>query len=228
VANLHHYQASPAAKTLHAIRLEIKRIKIVLKLTRTVVSDFPASGHYAPFRTIFKQAQKIRSPGIERELLLRYKIEAKPPIKKKEVTPLKDSTVFVDRIPSYVALIKEKERELTGDLRKVSKHDIRAYTRRMKKRLERQLPPAGNLTMLHHKRKTAKAILYSSEIVRKRRARLDPFFDHLQRSMGEWHDRRMLLGSLKKKGDEATLLRIKEECRTELQAIRGLCISFYR
>jgi CHAD domain-containing protein len=121
-------------EVLHEIRVEVKKIKVVLNLIGFSVKKFNAHKHFIPFRTIFRQAGKIREPEVLYKLLLKCKIEgvkdAQLPDEKK-INLL--SIALKKNFPEFLVTLKGEKKKLSKVIRKVQKPDVEIISKRKRK-----------------------------------------------------------------------------------------------
>ena len=72
---LREYAMEPDLQKLHGIRVEVKKIKVILGLINTSVKGFHGHRHFIPLREIFRKAGQIRQPQVFYELLMRYEVQ---------------------------------------------------------------------------------------------------------------------------------------------------------
>jgi CHAD domain-containing protein len=225
---LRRYKKSPDTGTLHQIRLEIKKIKAILKLTDACVKRFNARKNYIPFRTIFQQAGKIREPELMYVLLMRYEIGGIPDsLIPQSILEASLSKQFQEEIPSFIRDIEEEERKIGKDVNKIRGREIERYIKSKKKEFRLLLQSKWNRGTLHKSRKVAKEIIYLSAVTKKTKTDLDPFYDKIQDAIGKWHDKQMLMPILKANGSRE-LGRLRMELRGDVKKIKSMAFDFYR
>jgi CHAD domain-containing protein len=214
-------------EVLHAIRVEVKRIKGVLNLISFSVKKFNAHKHFIPFRTIFRQAGKIRETEVLYKLLLKYKIEgvkdAQLPDEKK-INRLR--IAFQKNLPGFLITLKGEKKKLSKVIRKVEKPDVENYLKKKKKELKRLLFPTFSKKTLHKARKIVKEIIYLSQVASKHKS--DTFYGKLESTIGQWHDTTLLLPILKRNNQMDDVHHLKAMTKENLTSLKELTLQRYK
>lgn len=229
IKHLKKYSASREPETLHQIRVDIKKIKAVLSIIDESKKGFKAHKKFISLRDIFRKAGVIREPDVLIQLLLRYEVKGV------DDTLLSGNqenlaAAFESEIPNFVKTVKSLRNNLEADIEHVHKDDLMRYMRRKKKEVKSQLYPRPKMRIIHKARKSIKEIVYLSEADGKLKKREAKFYDGLQNIIGEFHDKQVLLGILKKKNDDAgndQYAVIKSECLADKKEINRLVNDFY-
>ena len=111
--SLESYRHILDPEKLHQIRVEIKKIKVIINLINSCAHKFKGHRHFVPFRTIFRRAGEIRQPEIFYRLLLLYQIggvsDAKIP-KSKKIDVL--SQAFQKDVPQFIESVSIQKKKL--------------------------------------------------------------------------------------------------------------------
>lgn len=196
-ADLESYRHLQDPEVLHKIRIEIKKIKGVLNLINYGVKKFKGHQHFIPLRTIFRKAGDIRQPEVFYKLLLQYQVDGVndgqiPKSKKLDTL----SAAFQKEVPLFIESVKEQKKKIKKYFDQVAKDDAHNYLKRKKRELERLLFPTFNKAGLHKARKICKEVVYLHWIDNQHKP--DPFFNELENSIGQWHDKQVLLPIVKR------------------------------
>lgn len=223
---LRRYGKSPEPETLHKIRVEIKKIKAVLRLTDSCTKNFHVRRHFVPLRLIFRKAGRIREPELIYGLLSRY-----------EITDVPDSLVpqslmedalskeFHERIPSYITTVDKREEKIRKYLCKIPNRDVSKYLKKKKGEFRSLVISKWNRGTLHKARKVAKEIIYLSAVTKKTRKDLDPFYNKMQGLTGQWRDKQLLM-PIVKASSGPDLDRLKHASQAERTEIKRLVFDF--
>ncbi len=220
------YALDQDPETLHGIRVEIKKLKVILQLVNEYVKGFHSHRHFVPLRNIFRQAGQIREPQIFYELLLRYEIAS---VKDSQIPGSANQAIlsgkFQSEIPGYIRILKMRKEKLEKYLDKINPTQIRKYLKRKTKKLSDLLQHNLSGIALHKARKAVKEILYLGPITKNPNSSLNPFLDQIQELIGQWHDQQLLLEVLRKsKSPDADRLKLDRD--GTLKEIRKIISDF--
>lgn len=223
---LRSYSSDPQVETLHGIRVEIKKVKVILRLINEYEKGFHAHRHFVPLREIFRKAGEIRQPQVYYELLLRHEIQGvDDSLIPGSSAQARLSRDFRREIPVYISVVRIRKNKLGEFLNEISGGQIRKYVKGRKEALRLMLQ--GNLAAnaLHKARKVIKEIMYL-EAVTKKAGKRDLFFSQMEELIGQWHDRQLLMDVLRK-GKSFELKRLRSERNVVMRDIRKAIAEFY-
>jgi CHAD domain-containing protein len=230
VKHLKKYRGSRETETLHQIRVDIKKIKAILAVINDSNKGFRAHKNFIPFREIFRGAGAIRETDVLARLLVRYQLGTinGGSIPKNEKTLM---IAFESDIPRFVKTVKRRMKKLKPYVNRVSRPDFKRFLDRKKNEVKAQLYPKPKMLLLHKIRKAIKEIIYLSEADGKLKKKEAKFYDRIQSTIGDLHDKQVLLNLLKNRNDEASTTQyeiIKSECLSDKKQVLRLVINFYR
>src|SRR5882672_8068588 len=106
-AHLKTVPANHDTETLHQIRIDIKKIKAVLKLTHDSRKKFRSHKYFLPFRSIFRKADAIRQSEVLASLLTKYPEEGR------QLPPLEHPSLetFESKVPNYLHTVKVQSKK---------------------------------------------------------------------------------------------------------------------
>jgi CHAD domain-containing protein len=219
----HHLQDS---EVLHKIRVEIKKIKVVLNLINYGVKKFKGHQRFIPFRTIFRRAGAIRQPEVLYKLLLLYQIggvadEQIPKSKKLD----KLSKAFQKEVPLFIESIKAQKKKIKKYFDQLAKDDTHNYVKKKKRELERLLFPTFNKAGLHKARKICKEVVYLHWV--DNQPKPDPFFNEVENIIGQWHDKQVLLPIVKKNKAVDEVSKLTTASQEDLINLKKLVSHYY-
>lgn len=224
---LRNYTKSPEVETLHKIRVEIKKIKMIFKLVDSCVKKFKFHRNYLPLRMIFRKAGRIREPELIYGLLLRYEIAGiHDGLIPQSLVADSLSKEFIERIPSFIRTIDESKRAVEKYLGKIHNDEVSRYVKRKRKEVRSLLCAKWNRGTLHKARKVIKEINYLSVITERTKKDLDPFYKDMEKLIGQWHDKQVLVPLLKA-DNSSDLNRIKSVSRSERTKLKKLALDFF-
>ena len=203
---LNAYAAAPDHEILHKLRLEIKKLRALLKMLHYQNAKFDQRKIFVPFKEIFKACGAIRDPYVMRTLSEKFTGEAFPSATENPRRIRK----FTKRAPEYIEQLQSIEKPFLREVKHVNTRSYRKYVKQKKQWLKRRLFPDFKKKQLHSSRRSIKDIGYLLDITKKKKT-IHPFYDHASDIIGEWHDKRVLLNRLQ------DMDAFKPELREELQ-----------
>jgi CHAD domain-containing protein len=220
----YHHLQDP--EVLHKIRVEIKKIKVVLNLINYCVKKFKGHRHFIPFRTIFRKAGAIRQPEVLYKLLMLYQIggvtdEQIPRSKKLD----KLSAAFQKEVPLFIGSVKTQKKKIKKHFDQVAKDNAHRYVKRKKQELEQLLFPTFNKAGLHKARKICKEVVYLHWI--DNQPKPDPFFNEVENIIGQWHDKQILLPIVKKNKAVDEVSKLTTASQEDLINLKKLISHYY-
>lgn len=224
--DLESYRHLQDTEVLHKIRVEIKKIKVVLNLINYSVKKFKGHQHFIPFRTIFRKAGAIRQPEVLYKLLLLYQVGGVTDGQIPRSTKLdKLSKAFQKEVPLFIESEKKQREKIKKYFDQVSKDNARKYVKKKRRELEQLLFPTFNKTSLHRARKICKEVVYLHWV--DNRPKPDPFFNEVENMIGKWHDKQVLLPILKKNKATDEVSKLSTACQEDLINLKKLVSHYY-
>ncbi len=204
---------------LHQIRLEIKRIKALLRLIHFNDNKFPDHKHYIPLRDIFRASGKIRDAGLRHELLEQYTQIHTPFFR----SPEKVLKHFINKIQGHISVVNKTRKIVLKEIASVKSRTYQLYLRKKNNELTELLSEGIRQKNLHELRKLIKEITYLTS-VKKKKNKIDPFLTLSSELIGNWHDKKILIPwirihAAKEKG---TIKKLQTESNTDMQKLRKL------
>jgi CHAD domain-containing protein len=205
-------------KSFHDIRLEIKKIKMLLSLIQFNNKNFKSHKYYIPFRTIFRLAGKLREAGLHADLLARYTRIHTPFYR----SPGREFGKFKKSIPDFLKLIKKNKREIINEVSQVKFWIYQTYLQRKKAALNKRINKGYTEEELHKIRKQIKELIYLMNISKQEIS--EPSLIEIAEKIGNWHDKKSLLPLLDTKSadDLKTIQILKTEIKEDVKTIRPL------
>ncbi len=217
LALLTDFPAGKEKEELHQMRLEIKKIKAVLRLIHFNNTHFRDHKHYLPFRAIFRQVGKIRDAGLRNELLERYTTIHSPFFR----SPDKQNKQLVKEIHGHINVVRKQKKGILTEISKIKSHTYTIYLHKKNKELNNLLSNGVKQKDLHVLRKLIKEVIYLAAITVKK-SKIDPFLIKSDNLIGNWHDKKVLLpwirSNIPKEKETITLL--QRECNEDMQQLR--------
>lgn len=220
---LEKYQHEARIETLHKLRVEIKKLKVVLLLVKAADKEFQMRKTFVPLRFVFRKAGAIRQGDVLYKLLLLYQLE-----EAKESRPERQSEKliagFQKQVPEFLNRIKSTKKELKGWLKKVNRKDFKRFREKADRDFKAFVYPALNTDQLHFARKLVKQIIYLNEM---KGVKTKAFYKKAESILGNWHDKQVLIAHIHQ-SREADLARMREECEADLNMLRKQVDKFYK
>lgn len=222
---LNSFPESNDLEILHRVRLEIKKIKTLLRLINYNNKSFKEHSAFIPFRTIFRACEKIREPQVLHMLVTKFTGDTE--------VPAPHSTVliqqFTDEIPFHLKNVKKQEKILLMEIEKVKSTTYKRYLKKKTRKLKHTLLHAFNVGELHAIRKLIKEIYYLLCINNKKRS-IDPFFRESDILIGGWHDKAIVIQTVKKSDPSQPDLikKLQQEKRADITRLKRLIKDFYK
>jgi CHAD domain-containing protein len=206
-------------ENLHQIRLEIKRIKAILRLIHFNNHHFRDHKHYIPLRTIFRDCGKIRDVGLRKELLEQY-TQIHTPFFRSTSNSL---NLFMEAIPDHLRAVNKKRKIILKEVQRVKARTYHHYLRMKGEELAKLLAEGIHQKDLHGLRKLIKEITYLTT-VEKKKDQVDPFLTKSSELIGNWHDKKILIPWIRSHAakEKATIIKLQMESNTDLQNLRKL------
>jgi len=210
----------PGAKEkeeLHLIRLEIKKIKALLRLIHFNNKDFSDHKHFIPFRAIFRETGTIRDAGLRNELLDHYTQLHTAFFR----SPHKSHAMFEKKIPAHIKMVKKNKKVILKQIKKIKSGTYASYLRKKEKELINLLAEGFNQKDLHALRKLIKEITYLT-LVKKKKRKMDPFLIESAELIGNWHDKQILIPWIRTHApkEKETINKLRIESKIDLHNLR--------
>lgn len=204
---------------LHQIRLEVKRIKALLRLIHFNNKEFRDHKHYIPLRTIFRESGKIRDADLRKELFDQY-TQIHTPFFRSSDSALKQ---FINELPRHIKAVRKKKQIILKEVTKVKSHTYTLYLDKKNKELTDILSKRFSQKDLHGLRKLIKEILYLTS-VKTRKTKIDPVLIKSAELIGNWHDKKILIPWIRAHApkEKETIKKLQAESNRDIQELRRL------
>jgi CHAD domain-containing protein len=209
--NLISFSPDHADESLHDIRVEIKKIKSLLRLISFINSKFDFRSAYKPFRKIFRAAGKIRDMQVSEHLLQQYG-------KHQSVNAQNISELviqFENDVAKYLKSVRKKANVIIKELKSIGPDYYHEYLHNIRRQFQKLLPESVHAENLHDLRKQAKELIY----ILTAGGETGDFTNRLsvlEQMIGEWHDKKVLSEWLQQQlPDETDIIRqLNEQSET--------------
>jgi CHAD domain-containing protein len=221
-------KAFPAGKEkeeLHQIRLEIKKIKALLRLIHFNDKEFRDHKHFIPFRTIFRETGKIRDIGVRKELLEQY-TQIHTPFFRSSDPALQQ---FLKVVPKDLKRVRNEKKIVLKKIFRINARTYSLYLNKKIKELTNLLSGGIMQKELHSLRKLIKEIIYLTS-VKKKKSEIDSFFVESSELIGNWHDKKILIPWIRAHAskEKDTIKRLLTESATDLQNLRKMAREYIK
>lgn len=222
---LYSFSESCDLEILHRVRLEIKKIKTLLRLIHYNNRSFKEHSAFIPFRIIFRACEKIREPQVLHTLVVKFTGVT-------ELSALNSSgsiQQFVEEIPAHLKRVRKQEKILLKEIEEIKSKTYQRYLSKKSKELKIALSTSISVKKLHAIRKLIKEIYYLLSITNKNKS-IDPFFKLSDSLIGAWHDKSIVIEKIKRAvPPQADLIKkLHQETRTDIANLKRLIKDFYK
>ncbi|WP_165930131.1 CHAD domain-containing protein [Flavobacterium sandaracinum] len=194
---------SYTVETFHELRVEIKKMKALLQLAAFCNKKFKPRKTFLPFRSIFKQAGKVRELQLQQTLIEEqpnFTLLKKYPNQLKKLQSKAIKKFFLLAKIRLIKKLKKKYRILIYFLAKTDKTKLNHYRNKTRKQVKKLLgKPAFKKNEMHNFRKQLKVYQYNEKILPiDQSSKLIATLMALSDFLGEWHDYEVAILHLKK------------------------------
>lgn len=221
---LHSFPKSNDLEILHRVRLEIKKIKTLLRLIHYNNRSFKEHSAFISFRTIFRACEKIREPQVLHSLVVKFTgvTELAAPNSSGRIQQ------FTKEIPAHLKRVRKQEKILLKEIEKIKTKTYQRYLSKKSKELKIALSSDPSVHDLHTIRKLIKEIYYLLSITTKSKS-IDPFFKRSDSLIGAWHDKSIVIEKMKRAVPPQTDLikKLQQEKRADIATLKRLIKDFY-
>ncbi len=218
-ALLKSFPSGKEKEGLHQIRLEIKKIKVVLQLIHFNNKEFNDHKKYIPFRTVFRESGKIRDAELRKELLDQYTQIHVPFSSSPDIV----FEQFVNEVPDQINVISRQMKTIIKQVAKIKSRTYELYLHKKNKELIKLLSEGFTQRDLHGLRKLIKEIIYLTS-VKVKKTKIDSFLIESASLIGNWHDKKMLIPWIRTHAanEKGTIKRLQTESNADMQRLRKM------
>jgi len=217
-------QTSDDRETLHQVRIELKKIRALLRLVHFRNKKFRDHDVFKPLKQLHRRCGEIRDPQVI-EMLIEEAGEPGRDLVKEHQSRLAD---FRNDIPAYLEAIRVHESDILKHVRRLKKKTYTKYLKERHRKLKKLVHPKIQKKELHETRKLVKEILFLTLIFKKKK-NINPFFQQSAELIGDWHDKAMVIQNLhKNNGAEGDLVAdLRRRARKDVKKLRKEVSRFY-
>lgn len=194
---------SYTVETFHELRVEIKKLKALFELIAFCYKKFKSRKTFKPFRTIFKEAGRIRELQLEQTILEEqpnFHLLKKYPnrLKKQEIKKTKNFFSIANK--RLIKKLKGKYRKVICLIIQINKKKLNRYKNKTRKEIKKLIRRnTFKKIQIHDFRKRLKVYLYNEKIGNPiQQNKLVQDKNMLSAMLGEWHDYEVINIHLKK------------------------------
>jgi len=228
-AGLEKYHEFQELESLHRIRVELKKLRAVIKVLGSANQDVDAHNLFLPFRVIFKKSGQIRQAAVLTELMLRYGIE---PVTTRSPASLKKAQDrFRADVPFHLHTVRKAGKHLARLVKRISRKDISLYVKKREKLVRRIFAPKMQASKFHLARKHIKQVFYLTGLAPVISSKERVKYSRMEKIIGAIHDKELLMAYLQKHSsgvDGMKIAALKRSCMSDHQSLKRLIHSFYR
>ena len=225
IRHLKEYDQSPKPDTVHKIRVDLKKVKVILSALHACIKGCHTRKQRRFFQKIFHLAGKIRDADVLSQLLLQFHVEG---FQSSNLSSELSGKKLELQIPHFIEKARKMGNKLELCSASVSKHDFHRYVRKRKKQIKSECFPLPEMNEMHNVRKDIKQVIYLCE-VDNQGTKTNVFYDKVQEVIGNLHDKLVLLDLLKKNitGTGKIEEEIKLACDSDKAELINL-VDFYK
>lgn len=180
---------------LHEIRLEVKKVKVILELLHFANPDLNTHKIFIPLRTLFRKAGEVRAAVVMGALLKEYNFHQE--LKPIEIPSSNSIHNLKKEIPTYIKSVKKTKRKIDKYIHDINSSILKKFIKKQKRQLKKMIWPELNLLTLHKARKLTKEILYLSSAQKQKTKKGLAFYSECEEIIGQWHDKQQIIQYLK-------------------------------
>ncbi len=184
-----------AVDDVHALRVEIKRIRFLLLLLNRFVAGTLAKASYRPYKRVFRDLGELRGLHMKDQLLQKYVPSAAANTARARIRQraLKLTKRLMDRKGKIIASLQVADRQVKKQARGFLSIPAAQYVSNLKGRIEKRITEHTHRSHWHENRKVLKEVVYAKDISPALRRGLSRALqvrkiDQLQDLTGNWHD----------------------------------------
>jgi CHAD domain-containing protein len=194
--HLHVFSQTRSTEELHQLRVEMKRIKALVRFSADCLKKKKLKRLADPIQKIFKHAARIRNAHINLELtqgLSNKKFRADM-----NAIQLEQWRKFAALQDNYDKNIKDFRKKLLPNLQRVKSTEANKWYKKEIKKTGRLLNEGHS--QLHNARKKLKRVSYMNELYPAKPKLNERYLEEVEDAIGKWHDVKLTLGVLKREG----------------------------
>jgi len=206
-------------EALHQIRLEIKKIKAILRLIHFNDKQFRDHKHYRSLRTIFREAGSIRDASLRQELLNQYTQIHTPFFRSSD----KPAQIFLGNIPAHIKKLRHEKKRMIKEVSTIKTRTYSLYLHKKNEELTYLLSEGISQKELHGLRKLIKEINYLTS-VKTKKSKIDPFLIESASLIGHWHDKKIIIPWIRSHAphEKDTIKKLQTESNSDIQQLRKM------
>jgi CHAD domain-containing protein len=189
--------------TFHKLRVEIKKLNSLFDLINICSTNFKRKITYKPFKSIFRQAGKVRELQIEDAMLKNYfenKVikDYSKSLKKLRLEAEEDFFLLLNK--KLMNQLNKKYHSIIPHLREINQKKLSTYLEKKEIKIQELLGQEIIQTeQIHTLRKELKILNYNKTITNEEKPEENlSKQQELPELLGKWHDRHVIIKHLKK------------------------------
>ena len=223
IENLKHYKKANSHKSLHEIRVNLKKIKALFKLLKFSNKYTGKLKGYKFLRKIFKAAGVIRDIEVIQSIESNYKIDINKSLNNSRIKSKKVLIkLFIKKIPKYTKKLRALLNNSKKYFNKISNEVVKVYLDEQQEKLKLSLKhilkySKINELELHSLRKDLKLILYTRDTVSEFNLKNNYYYNSLQNLLGKWHDKKVAIHYFKSLKHEQSHQALMKQLRLDIK-----------
>ncbi len=191
------------------------------------VQEFDARKKYKSFRKVFLKAAPIRKLDVIHKLLIQFNVKDPDHIISGINGKQKLVKKFRKNIGPYRKTIRRTDEKMKLYYRKIKAGCFQKYRRLKESELRKELSLDLRQDQLHNMRKMCKEVIYLSNL-KKNAGLKSGNYDKLQKLIGDWHDKQLVLKILNPKSgnfESSVTKKLKRVATWDVKNIRNLLVE---
>ena len=193
---LENMEVKSLVKTLHELRVEIKKIRFVGHLIKHFNVKSDTEKMFKPYEKVFKVAGKIRSLQMHEKLIKQFELsdDLGDFIKENHRGEKKLLKKFYKIITSDTDVLAAYKLLIDAEIEKIAHLDLESYANHLIKFLFDNMTTQTNHKDVHEHRKKVKELIFMAGLSKKLHGYISARInlrsaDKLQEKIGDWHDK---------------------------------------
>ncbi|HTF03267.1 MAG TPA: CHAD domain-containing protein [Bacteroidia bacterium] len=217
---------------LHKLRVELKKIKALLRLHEDMSGKLPAEREMKLLRDLFSQAGEIRNIQVSAQLVKKYKGGNTSFFTKQRKLVAEKAKEFVKDTRDNAGDLSELNATIWKNFRDISDRDILRWYKNKLRKLNSYFSPRLKTRELHQARKLIKRLTYTHRVLNSKlsgKLRLNTDYLHeIEALIGQWHDTVVALDLLRKQSPlhKTTLSKLAQQKQKLVEQVRVLTREF--
>jgi CHAD domain-containing protein len=194
--HLRDFSISNSSQSLHQFRVEIKKLKALHLYINFIDPKQDPDKMMNPHKKIFRVSGELRDGDMLNNLANRYGVTLYTTTKTHQRS--EQIKMMTALLPAYLNSLHMERDRLYKITKNISKKRLGKFLKRQETKVKKILSKDNIEKKLHTARKISKNIIYLSMLDKKFSAVKMSLYGKLQKLLGEWHDKLVMMEKFKK------------------------------